>query len=305
MAYINMNIAAKTFISGLLLAEMGLGAYLLLPHDDESRPDRVISDSTGDSRAADLSGAPAIAMNKVDRSGLAPGSTRVPEALDTVRDGLRRDDPVSAKASPTAVATAEKDNSETLQVQREPLAREELAKAPPQSPQPGKPALEIEPKLQSSATIAADAPRYGNANVAAGAVVPAAPPIPTKENTVAASALSGTENSVSEPGPSTPDVREGAGTTPPTRQRVPQTPKRMDVQPSARIGAGQVPGASKVLEHANRPDVLHRPASNQAAAAMTDKLIKESVAAAITDKLVRESAEINSTSDSPHRQGAR
>jgi hypothetical protein len=300
-----MNIAAKTFISGLLLAEMGLGAYLLLPHDDESRPDRVISDSTGDSRAADLSGAPAIAMNKVDRSGLAPGSTRVPEALDTLRDSLRRDDPVSAKASPTAVATAEKDNSEALQVQRELLAREELAKAPPQSPQPGKPALEIEPKLQSSAAVAADAPRYGNANVAAGAVVPTAPPTPTKENTVAASVLSGTENSVREPSPSTPDVREGAGTTPPTRQRVPQTPERMDVQPSARIGAGQVPGAGKVLQHANRPDVLHRPASSQAATAMTDKLIKESVAAAITDKLVRESAEIHSTSDSPRRQGAR
>jgi hypothetical protein len=305
MAYIDMNIAAKTFISGLLLAEIGLGAYLLLPHDDESGPDRVISDSTGDSRAVDLSGAPAIAMNKVDRSGLAPGSTRVPEALDTVRDSLRRDDPVSAKASPTAAATAEKDNSEALQVQRELLAREELAKAPPQSPQPGKPALEIEPKLQSSAIIAADAPRYGNADVATGAVVPTAPPTPTNENTVAASVLSGTENSVPEPSPSTPDVREGAGTTPLTRQRVPQTPERMDVRPSARIGAGKVPGAGKVLQHANRPDVLHRPASSQAATAMTDKLIKESVAAAITDKLVRESAAINSTSDSPHRQGAR
>jgi hypothetical protein len=222
-----------------------------------------------------------------------------------VRDSLRRDDPVSAKASSTAVATAEKDNSEALQVRRQPLAREELAKAPPQSPQPGKPALEIEPKLQSSATIAADAPRFGNANVAAGAVVPTARSIPTKENTVAASTLSGTEDSVPEPSPSTPDVRECAGSTPPTRQCVPQTPERMNVQPSARIGAGQVPGAAKVLEHANRPEVLHRPASNQAATAMTDKLIKESVAAAITDKLVRESTEINSTSDSPHRQGAR
>src|SRR5260370_7285174 len=114
MAYINMNTAAKTFISGLLLAEMGLGAYLLVPHDDESRPDRVISDFTGDSRAADLSGAPSIAMNKVDRSGLAPGSTRVPQALDTVRDTFSRNDPDSPKASSPPFPTPEKDNSNAL-----------------------------------------------------------------------------------------------------------------------------------------------------------------------------------------------
>ena len=299
-----MHIAAKTFISGLLLAEMGLGAYLLLPHDDESRPAQLTFDSTADSRIADLGGAPAIVMNKVDRSGSVPGSTSTPGSLDTMRDSLRSDNSVSAKASPTTVATAEKDNSNALQVQRELLAREELAKAPPQSSQAGKPALEIKPRQQDSATIAADTPRYDNAKVAAGAVVPTAPPTPTKQNTLAAPVLSGNENLVPELSPSAPNSREGAGTTPPIRHRVSQTPERMDVQPSARIGAGPVPGAYKVLQNANRPEAVHRPASSQTATAMTDKLIRESVAGAITDKLVRESAEINSTSNSPHRQGA-
>jgi hypothetical protein len=130
--------------------------------------------------------------------------------------------------------------------------------------------VETDAGMNSPAITAGVDSRFGDAHVAEGNVVPAAPPTRSTDDIPAAPLPSAVENVAPEPGPVAMDVTKGARPEAQSPQQPAHTPRSTDVKKSLRLKAHPAPRTER------RRDGQHRPGSNRVAAAMTDKLVRES-----------------------------
>jgi len=129
---------------------------------------------------------------------------------------------------------------------------------------------ETDAGMSGSAITAVIDYRFSGAHVAGGSVVPAAPPTRSTHDITAAPLPSPVENMAPEPGPAAMGVTKESRPEEQSPQQPAHTPKSTDVKKSLRLNAHPAPQVERTR------DGLHRPGSNQVAAAMTDNLVRES-----------------------------
>jgi hypothetical protein len=112
---------------------------------------------------------------------------------------------------------------------------------------------------------------FGDAHVAAGSVVRAAPPTRSTDDIAGAPLPSSVGNVAPEPGPAAMDVTEGPRPKAESQQQPGHTLQSADVRKSVGSKAAPAPRTER-----RRDDGLHRPGSNEVGAAMTDELVRES-----------------------------
>jgi hypothetical protein len=129
---------------------------------------------------------------------------------------------------------------------------------------------ETDAGMSSSAITAVIDYRFSDVHVAGGSVVPAAPPTRSTDDITAAPPPSPVENVAPEPGPAGMEVTKESRPEAQSPQQPAHTPQSTDDKKSLPLKAHRAPRIER-----GRDD-LHRPGSNQVAAAMTDELVRES-----------------------------
>jgi hypothetical protein len=151
-------------------------------------------------------------------------------------------------------------------------------------PKDDQPTVETDAGMNSPTIATGVDSRFGDGHVAAGSVVRAAPPTRSTDDITGAPLPAPVGNVAPVPGPAAMDFTEGPRPEAQSHQQPAHTLRSADVRKSVGSKAAPVPRIER------RRDGLHRPGSNE-------------VAAAMTDELVRESAKLNPAPQPPKRPG--
>ena len=125
-----MSNPKRTFLAGLLLGALVIGASVMRSGEDKLSGARSGSERDGASISGELDNGP-VDTRRSNPASASGHSDDISHILQAIRDSLKRNDLASAKVLLGAVQTLHKDDSRALTLQKELQAREEKVDSVP------------------------------------------------------------------------------------------------------------------------------------------------------------------------------